>query len=247
MGRDNAFASYYCQIIMKRNLLILLLFFISISGFAQMTGNYNYTLAARAYTLMQMPKILNESDAYNLVSDPLNGFMFKFNDNQISYRINGSYYNKSKSFYNNCENCEAAEGKLSDYSFKVGFEKNFNYSRIQPYFGVDLGYRSNRFKGVLENRNELKAKALIASGSQIKDVEATKTGLVLSPLLGVKINIIEQVSFFAEASLDYFYSYERQEMIAQDIDNTRTLNKYYKSEFLFNPVSLGIQIHLGGN
>ncbi|MGY4383102.1 hypothetical protein ACVWYN_000121 [Pedobacter sp. UYP24] len=233
---------------MKRTLLVLIISGFSCAGFAQTTGNYNYTIAARAFTLMQMPKVLNESDAYNLVSAPINGFMFKFNDNQISYRINGSYYNKAKNFYNNCETCDAADGKLVDYSFKVGFEKNFNYSRIQPYFGIDLGYRSNNFRGTLDNRNALKAMAISASAnSQMQNVEASKTGLVLSPLVGLKINIINQVSFFAEANLDYFYSYERQEMISQDVNNTRTLNKYYKSEFLFNPVSLGIQVHLGGN
>ena len=233
---------------MKRTLLLLLLSAIAIPVFSQMSGDYNYSVAARGYTLMQMPKVLNESDSYNLIEAPFNGIMFKFNDNQISYRINGTYYNKSKSFYDNCETCEAADGKLIDYSFKVGFEKNFNYSRIQPYFGIDLGYRSNRFSGVIQNNNALKS---VASKGAVdgpsSNVEATKTGLVLSPLLGVKINIINQVSFFAEANLDYFYSYERQEMITQDANNTRTLNKYYKSEFLFNPVSVGLQIHLGSN
>ncbi|MES2828395.1 MAG: hypothetical protein V4687_09580 [Bacteroidota bacterium] len=231
---------------MKKTLLVIILFCFSVPVFSQMGGDYNYSIAARAYTLAQMPKILNESDAYSLISAPLNGFMFKFNDNQISYRLNGSYFNKSKSFYNNCETCDIADGKQVDYTFKIGFEKNFNYSRIQPYFGMDLGYRSNQFKGTLENRNSLKAMAA-ASGSQMQDVEATKTGLVLSPVFGFKINVIDQVSFFAEANLDFFYSYERQDIVAQDINNTRTLNKYHKSEFLFNPVSLGIQVHLGGN
>ncbi|MHA4894094.1 hypothetical protein ACXZ1K_05025 [Pedobacter sp. PWIIR3] len=230
---------------MKKIPLALVFCVLSIPVFSQMGANYNYSIAARGYTLMQMPKILNESDAYSLVSAPFNGFMFKINDNQISYRINGTYYNKSKNFYNNCETCEIADGKTVDYSIKIGFEKNFNYSRIQPYFGIDLGYRSNQFKGTLENRNALKAIAASATGSQ--DVEATKTGLVLSPVIGFKINVVEQVSFFAEANMDFFYSYERQDIVAQDINNTRTLNKYYKSEFLFNPVSIGIQLHLGGN
>jgi len=197
---------------------------------------------------MQMPKVLNESESDNLVQAPFNGVMFKFNDNQISYRISATYYNKSKSFYNNCATCEAADGKLIDYSFKVGFEKNFNYSRIQPYFGIDLGYRSNRFRGLIQNNNELKAassKAIVDGPAS--DIEATKTGLVLAPFLGFKINVINQLSFFAEANVDYFYSYERQDAVTQDANNTRTLNKFYKSEFLFNPVSIGLQIHLGSN
>ena len=233
---------------MKRSLLLVFLSALSCSAFSQMSGDYNYTVAARGYTLMQMPKILNESDSYKLTEAPFNGVMFKFNDNQISYRINATYYNKSKSFYNNCETCEAADGKLVDYSFKVGFEKSFNYSRIQPYFGVDLGYRSNRFSGLMQNNNELKSSASFASiEGPALDIEATKSGLVLVPFLGFKVNVITQLSFFAEANLDYFYSYERQESVTKDANNTRTLDKYYKSEFLFNPVSLGLQIHLGSN
>jgi hypothetical protein len=233
---------------MKRSLLLLFFCALSFCAVAQMSGDYNYSIAVRGYTLMQMPKVLNESESDNLVQAPFNGVMFKFNDNQISYRISGTYYNKSKSFYNNCATCEAADGKLIDYSFKVGFEKNFNYSRIQPYFGIDLGYRSNRFRGLIQNNNELKAatsKAVVDGPAS--DIEATKTGLVVAPFLGFKINVINQLSFFAEANLDYFYSYERQDAVTQDANNTRTLNKFYKSEFLFNPVSIGLQIHLGSN
>jgi hypothetical protein len=233
---------------MKRLLLLLIFCAITISASSQMSGDYNYSIGARAFTLMQMPKILNESESYDLVQAPYNGAFFKFNDNQISYRIGGTYYNKSKSFYNNCETCEAADGKLTDYSFKVGFEKNFNYSRIQPYFGIDLGYRSNRFSGLIQNNNVLKgAVSKAALDGPTSKVEATKTGLVLAPFLGFKINVIDQMSFFAEANLDYFYSYERQEAVTQDANNTRTLNKFYKSEFLFNPVSIGLQVHLGSN
>lgn len=233
---------------MKRSLLLLFFCALSFCAVAQMSGDYNYSIAVRGYTLMQMPKVLNESESDNLVQAPFNGVMFKFNDNQISYRISGTYYNKSKSFYNNCATCEAADGKLIDYSFKVGFEKNFNYSRVQPYFGIDLGYRSNRFRGLIQNNNELRAASSkgIVDGPA-SDIEATKTGLVLAPFLGFKINVINQLSFFAEANLDYFYSYERQDAVTQDASNTRTLNKFYKSEFLFNPVSLGLQIHLGSN
>ena len=233
---------------MKRSLLLLFFCALSFCAVAQMSGDYNYSIAVRGYTLMQMPKVLNESESDNLVQAPFNGVMFKFNDNQISYRISGTYYNKSKSFYNNCATCEAADGKLIDYSFKVGFEKNFNYSRIQPYFGIDLGYRSNRFRGLIQNNNELKAassKAIVDGPAS--DIEATKTGLVLAPFLGFKINVINQLSFFAEANLDYFYSYERQDAVTQDANNMRTLNKFYKSEFLFNPISIGLQIHLGSN
>ncbi|TDQ09899.1 hypothetical protein [Pedobacter metabolipauper] len=227
---------------MKKPLLFVLIMLSNYTAFSQMSGNYNYSLGLRGYTIMQMPKILDESDSYTLVNSPFNGAMVKFNDNQISYRIQGTYYNRAKEFYNNCESCEFAAGRVIDYTFKIGFEKNFNYSRVQPYFGFDIGYRSNEFDGNLENRNEISSKAM-----QQTKVEATKTGFMLSPVIGFKINPIDQVSFFAEGTLDFFYSYERQERILQDADNTRLLSKFNKTEYLLNPISIGIQIHLGHN
>lgn len=142
--------------------------------------------------------------------------------------------------------CEEANGKLMDYSFKIGFEKNFNYAHVQPYFALDIGYRYNRFSGDIENRNDLKAVANAAAAETLK-LETTKSGFVASPVVGVKINPIEQLSVFAEANIEFFYSYERQERTAYDVNNTKSLNKYNKSEFLLNPVSVGIQIHLGSN
>lgn len=78
-------------------------------------------------------------------------------------------------------------------------------------------------------------------------VETSKTGFTASPVIGVKINPLPMVSIFAESNLEFFYSYEKQETVAQDINNTRTSNTYYKSEYLLNPVSIGIQVHLGSN
>jgi hypothetical protein len=122
------------------------------------------------------------------------------------------------------------------------------HSRLEPYFGIDLGYRSNRFSGVIQNNNAFRiAAAQGSSTGPSLDMEATKTGLIIAPFLGFKVNVINQLSFFAEANMDYFYSYERQESVTQDANNTRALNKYYKSEFLFNPVSIGLQINLGNN
>lgn len=234
---------------MGKYLLVLLSLF-GLTATAQVNSDYNYSIGVRAYSLVQMPKILNETNTDYFTNTPVNGAMVKFNDNQISYRLNGTYYNKSKRFYNNCETCEEAAGKLVDYSLKIGFEKNFNYARIQPYFGLDAGYRSNVFTGNLENRNALREAAKPTSSPMPMDpekVEASKSGLVVTPFVGIKISPFPQVSFFAEGNIDYFYSYERQTVTWQDINNTQTLKRYYKSEFLLNPVSVGVQVHLGSN
>ena len=115
---------------MKKILSIILLL-ISVNTFAQVDGNYNYTIGLKAFNLMQMPKVLqqvNDAD-YNLST--LNGGMIKFNDNQMSFRISGHFLKENEyTFKNNCDNCETAEGSLKDFSIKLGFENNFNYSVI---------------------------------------------------------------------------------------------------------------------
>lgn len=231
---------------MKKKLLVILLLLSGGSAFSQMNGDYNYSIVARGFSMMQMPKILNDTDYSKYVNTYFSGLVLKFNDNQISYRLSGNYLKKSKTFYNNCNNCEVISGDVTDYAFKIGFEKNLNFSRVQPYFGVDLGYRSNKFVGLSQNANTLKGD-LQSDAIPASKVEATKVGFIASPLVGIKFNVINEVSLFVESSLDFFYSYERQEFVTQDASNVRTLAKTNKAEFLLNPVSVGIIIHLGSN
>lgn len=231
---------------MKKKILVILLLLSGGSAFSQMNGDYNYSIAARGFSMMQMPKVLNDTDYSKYVNTYFTGLIMKFNDNQISYRLSGNYLKKSKTFYNNCNNCEVVGGDVTDYAFKVGFEKNLNFSRIQPYFGVDVGFRSNKFVGLSQNANTLKG-GLESDAMPASKVEASKVGFIASPLVGIKFNVINEVSLFVESSLDFFYSYERQEFVTQDVSNVRTLTKTNKAEFLLNPVSVGITIHLGSN
>lgn len=231
---------------MNKKLLIILLLLSGSSAFSQVTGDYNYSIAARGFGLLQMPKVFNETEDSKKLKTYLTGVMLKFNDNQISYRLGGSYLKQSKTFFNNCTNCEVVNGDVTDYSFKLGFEKNLNFFRIQPYFGADMGYRFNKFVGLSENVNTLK-RDLADAKLPILKMEASKSGFTFSPVIGVKLNIIDQLSLFAESSLDFFYSYERQESITQDLNNTRVLTKTNKAEFLLNPVSVGVIVHLGRN
>jgi len=224
---------------MKR-LLFSILFLLSAStAFAQVDGNYNYSIGVRAYSLIQLPKILSQVNPQDYNDAYFNGIMLKFNDNQISLRLNGNYFRKDLSFKNQCESCEIATGKVTDYSFKVGFEKSINYAVIQPYFGTDLGFRSSHFIG---SNSSINPKSI----SMPYSVDTDKNGFVIAPVLGFKVNPIKQVSFFAETSLDFYYSYERQETIQNDANNTKSFVKYNKWEFLLNPVSIGLQIHLVG-
>lgn len=231
---------------MKKNLLIVLLILLSGTTFAQMNGNYNYSLAVFGFSQMQMPKILNQKNADRFTNASFHGGMIKFNDNQINYRLSGSYLKKDVKLVNNCVGCQEANGQMKDYSFKVGFEKNMNFARIQPYVGFDIGFRFNKFDGSLVSTNDAMA-SQAPSALGPNGVETTKTGFTAAPLIGIKINPVPFISIFAESNLEMFYSYERQETIAADANNTRTFNKYNKAEFFLNPVTVGIQVHLGSN
>ncbi|MCZ4245748.1 hypothetical protein [Pedobacter punctiformis] len=222
---------------MKRILLSLFISITTLASFAQSTGaDYNYSIGFKAFSLMQMPKVLNQTNTQDYTNAYANGILLKFNDNQISYRISGNYFRNDVEFDNTCETCETGKGKVTDYSFKIGFEKNFNYSRIQPYFAFDLGYRSNRFTGTVSPKST-------GASSVNQTADATKNGLVLTPTIGLRVNIISQVSVFAESNLDFYYSYEKQD-ITYPSGAARTVNTYRKWEFLLNPISAGIQFNI---
>ena len=227
---------------MKNKLLLLLLMLFSTVAYSQVSGDFKYSVGTRGYSYMQMPKVFNQSkDTY--LDTYFNSYMIKFVDNLFSYRLSGSYLNKDFQFNNNCDKCELAVGSMKDLSFKVGFEKNFNYTVIQPYIAFDLGYRSNKFEGVSKNNNP----ELIATDADVpsSSLIGTKEGVTLSPVFGIKVNPIKEASIFIESSLDLFYAYERQENVTQDVSNTRTISKFRKTDYLINPISIGVLIHFG--
>ncbi|WP_316819804.1 hypothetical protein [Pedobacter gandavensis] len=232
---------------MKKQLLILVLLLSGGTAFSQMNTDYNYSITLRGYGAMQMPKLFNETDPVKYINTYFSGMMVKFNDNQISYRISGSYIKQSKTFFNNCINCEIVTGDVKDYTFKVGFEKNMNFSRIQPYIGADIGYRANSFIGLSQNVNALKAAQVDQATMPPNKMETSKNGFIVGPVVGIKFHPLPQLTFFVESSLDFFYSYERQEAVTEDANNYRSLARTNKSEFLLNPVSVGISFHLGSN
>jgi len=220
---------------------------LSTLAYSQSNGDYLYSVGVRGYSYMQMPKIMNQTTGNSYLNSYFNNFILKFNDNLFSYRLNGGYMSRDESFRNNCANCELVSGKMKDYSFKIGFEKNFTYSKFQPYFALDLGYRSNKFDGTSNNINPiLNAQADVTNTVlPSNQVLATKEGFTITPVFGIKINPIRELSIFVESNLEFFYSYERQESVPQDASNIRSLEKFHKTEYLFNPVSVGIQFHIG--
>ncbi|MDQ7949215.1 MAG: hypothetical protein REI78_05040 [Pedobacter sp.] len=222
---------------MKKFVLFVCCISFYTTAFSQTDANYNYSIGVVGFSSMQLPKILNQTNSQEYKDSYFTGVLVKFNDNQISYRVRADYYRKNITFANQCNTCEIAAGLVTDYSFTVGFEKNFNYAKIQPYFGVDLGFKANRFTGEIKSNNP-------KSSNLPYNVDADKNGFLIAPLLGIKVNPIKQLSLFVETNAKFYYAYERQETIQQDALNTRSFAKYNKWEFLVNPVSVGIQVHL---
>lgn len=225
--------------------MVILFLMVSTFAFSQTNTDYLYSVGFRGYSYAQMPKIMDQTNGNTYLNTYFNSLILKFNDKEFSYRLNGSYMSRNESFFNNCAGCELVNGKMKDYSFKVGFEKNFSYSTFQPYFALDLGYRSNKFDGVSNNINPILNSDAVNMPIPPNQIIATKEGFTITPVLGLKISPMKQISIFVESNLEFFYSYERQESVPQDISNVRSLSRFHKTEYLFNPVSVGIQFHLG--
>lgn len=218
------------------SLSFLICYFLSLPLKAQTTGDYNNSISIKGFSVFQLPALLNQIPK-NYVSSTISGAMFRFNENQISYRLSGNYISQPIHFPKHCENCEMADGNVKDYAFKLGFEKSFNYLMIQPYFAFDVGYRYNQFVGLMKTVSNQK---LITDADYTR---STKDGFTATPVIGFRINILTHLSFFAESSPEFFYAYTREEVTPQDLVAVKTITKYKRGELLLNPIAMGIQFH----
>lgn len=200
---------------------------------------YSYTVGLQVFSIEEYPKILNQVNSNDLINGTFNGAFVKINDNQISYRMFGTFLSKDLTFRNECEDCEKASGKMRDFALKIGFEKNIVYGVIQPYMAFDIGYRRNSFKGDVSNASAL-------AYTNPYRVSTLKNGFLMSPSIGFKLNLIQHVSLAAETGLGLVYSYEKQEKTYEDANRTRTFNDFKKWEFLLKPLSmLSVQYNFG--
>ncbi|MEE1885468.1 hypothetical protein [Pedobacter flavus] len=203
---------------------------------AQNTSNKFYSVGTKAIRLSQMPKLLNQVNNFDYKTTYVDNIFFKVLDNQINYRFSASYFDTNYTFKNQCNTCQEGDGSLKDLAFKFGFEKNVNYSVVQPYYGVDLGYKNNNFNGTIRDMN---------SATPLQNAEIIKNGLTISPVIGFKFNLNPNVLIFAESSFDFYYNYEQREIVDSSNGALILANKFTRMEYLLNPVSAGIQINFG--
>ena len=198
--------------------------------------DYLYTLAVRTYGYEQFPQLLNQAEL-PFLSSYLNGIMFKYNDNQIGYRLQANYFDHNIGFENECEGCAWANGRLQNTAIKIGMEKSISYARLQPYFGADIGFMTQRFKGSSIN---------YGTAEQVY-VDDIKNAALLSPLVGFKLYIIPRVAISAEANFNVAYSYQKLNAYANEaLSGPPTQSRRYKWEFFFAPVSsISLQYSFG--
>jgi hypothetical protein len=221
--------------IFNKIFLGLLLSLGTVQLFAQTQTNtaadFNYSFAINGFSLTQLPKIQDRLNYQDYNEAYLNGLAIKFNNNQISYRLKATYFKKDLTFANNCTSCEISDGRVKDFGLKVGFEKVINYARVQPYFGFDVGFKANSYKGKIYPA---------ASSISSETLDNSKNGITLSPILGLKVNIIPEISLFAEGTFDFYYSYEKQ----QRTGGIKTVNTYKKWEYLAVPITAGLTFNI---
>lgn len=222
---------------MKKLSTLFFLILITPFAYSQSQNDYAYSAGIRLFSYGEYPKLLNEArndDSYH--SKAFNGLIFKFNDNQISYRILGSIFSEDDySFKNNCNECETVTGKFKEFSAKLGFERNIIYGTFQPFYGFDLGFKKISFDGASKDR----------SNTPLYNVEVGKNGGVIYPFLGLKVNLIKaHLTVSAEAGIDIFYSYDKE--TKNHTNSSLTIDNYKRWGFYNKPLGmLSLQYNFG--
>ena len=188
--------------------------------------DYWYTVAVRAFGYEQFPLLLNQPSGQPYHSSYLNGLLFKINDNQISYRLQAAYFNGDIAFDNECDGClPQVKGKLRNTALKVGVEKSVNYSRVQPYFGGDLGFMFQQ----LNTRGY---------GNTTVFSEDTKNALLFSPFVGVKVYVVPRIALGVEANFNIAYTYQKMNSYTDDsFSGAPNQVRRYRWEYFFAPVA----------
>jgi len=188
--------------------------------------DYWYTIAVRAYAYEQFPQLLNQPSGQPYHSSYLNGLLFKINDNQISYRLQAAHFRNDIAFDNECEGClPQVKGKLRNTAIKVGVEKSVNYSRVQPYFGGDLGFMFQQ----LNTRG---------FGNTTVFSEDTKNALLFSPFVGAKVYVVPRIAVGVEANFNIAYTYQKVNSYTDDsFTGAPNQVRRYRWEYFFSPIA----------
>lgn len=205
---------------------------------AQSQSEYNYSLGIRALTIEEFPKLLNEvRNSSNFYTSGLNGLIFKINDNQISYRFQVSNLKKEDySVKNECETCEILDGKYESFDIKLGFERSIVYSRLQPFYGIDLGFKRANFDGKSSDAS---------TNAFLYNANIEKNGGLIYPFFGLKFNLFSELTISAESGIDFLYTHDK-EIKSSNTNTPTSVNNFSRWQFNTKPLGmLSLQFNFG--
>jgi hypothetical protein len=199
-------------------------------AFSQSQSDSNYSLGLKFMSIEEFPKFLNEVRINpKLNNTTFNGLIFKVNDNQISYRFQVSNFkNNDFTFDNECADCEVVRGKFTDLNLKMGFEKNLNYTRLQPFYGLDFGYRRITFVGEAKNTG---------TSAFLYHANINKHGATIYPFLGLKFNIIKAITISAESGIDFLFTSDK-EIKSTNNNAVQSVNNFTRWQIASKPLGM---------
>jgi hypothetical protein len=221
-----------------KNIFTFLLIAISFRSFGQSQNDFNFSIGIKALAVEEYPKLLNEvRKNINYSTTAFDGIMLKVIDNQLSYRIQVVSSEKSDyTFDNECATCEEVTGQYKSFDVKLGFERSIVYTKLQPFYGFDLGFKRARFDGQSREKN---------NNAFLYNAEIEKNGGSINGFLGLKYSIIPQLTISAEAGIDYIYSYDK-EIKSTNTNVILSQNKFDRWQFTTKPLGLlSLQFNFG--
>ncbi len=223
---------------MRKLIPFIFLQLFALATFAQSQSDSNYSLGLKLLAVDEQPKLLNEiRDNSKFHTSGLNGLMLKINDNQISYRFSVAAFDENDySFNNECSNCEIVNGKYHSLNISVGFERSLIYSRLQPFYGADLGFKKVSFDGAASDKS---------TSTFRYNTNIEKNGATFNPFIGLKYNIFTCLTIAAEAGFDFIYTQDKE--IKTQSDNTLiSVNNFNRWQYNSRPLAqLTIQFNFG--
>ena len=127
-------------------------------------------------------------------------------------------------------------GNYDDLNFKIGFERNITYSRLQPFYGIDFGYSEGKFNGITKD---------FKSNAFLNNVNIQKNGVLASTFIGIKFNIIKYLTLSAESGIDFIYNFEK-EIKSNNTNAVISSSSFRRSRFVNKPLGmLSLQFNFG--
>lgn len=223
---------------MRKLLLLFIIQLTAIAVFAQSQSDSNYSIGIKLLAIDEQPKLLNEvRDNSTFYISGLNGLMLKINDNQISYRFSAYTFKKNDySFKNECSNCQIVNGDYNSLALKIGFERSLIYSKLQPFYGADLGFKRVAFDGQSTDQT---------TGAFLYNVNIEKNAATINPFIGIKYNIVRTITISAEAGFDFIRTSDKE--IKTQANNTLiSSNNFNRFQYNSRPLAqLSLQFNFG--